>query len=314
MPVKPEVQPILDMLAAVEVPLTEQTPDTLRQGYAAMSALSTKDDVASVTDHLVLGPGGDIPVRVYVPAGVTEGEGEPLPVLVWLHGGGWVIGDIDTYDSTVRALANATGAVVASVDYRLAPEHRFPAGVEDSLAAVRWVADNAASLGGDASRLAVGGDSAGGNLAAVVAQQLRDSGPAIGFQLLVYPATDLHMGHPSIDENGEGYFLTKETMLWFRDHYLGADESLRDDPKVSPMAADDAALAGLPPALVITAEFDPLRDEGEAYGERLRAAGVDTTITRYDGMIHGFYSMRDLLPDAAAAIEQSGEALRKALA
>ena len=312
MPVKPEVQPILDMIAAVEVPLTEQTPDTLREGYKALSAFSTKDEVAAATDHVVPGPGGDIPVRVYVPAGAAEGES--LPVLVWIHGGGWVIGDVDTSDSTVRTLANAAGAVVVSVDYRLAPEHPFPAGLEDALAAVRWAADNAASFGGDGTRLAVGGDSAGGNLSAVVAQQLRDTGPAIGFQLLVYPATDLNMGHPSIDENAEGYFLTKETMLWFRDHYLGPDESKRDDPRVSPILADDAALTGLPPALVITAEFDPLRDEGEAYGKRLELAGVDTTVTRYDGMIHGFYSMRDMLPDAAAAIEQSGEALRKALA
>jgi acetyl esterase len=310
MPVKPEVQPLLDLINAAEVPLSEQTPETLRQGYAALSAFATQDEVASVTDRMVPGPGGDIPVRVYVPTGAPSGAG--LPVLVWFHGGGWVIGNIETADPTVRTLANAAGAVVVSVDYRLAPENPFPAGLDDALAAVRWVAGNAASLGVDPGRLAVGGDSAGGNLSAVVAQELRDSGPAIRFQLLVYPVVDQHLTSPSIDQNAKGYFLEKETMLWFRQQYIGDDLALRDDPKASPIAASD--LSGLPPALVITAEFDPLRDEGEAYGRRLQDAGVPTTVTRYDGMIHGFFSMRDMLPDASAAIEQSAEALRKALA
>jgi acetyl esterase len=312
MPVKPEVQPILAMIEAAEVPLTEQTPETVRQGFAALAAFFVRDEVASVSDRTIPGPGGDIPVRVYVPAGTAGGEA--LPVVVWFHGGGWVIGDIETADATVRTLANACDAVVVSVDYRLAPEHPFPAGLEDALAAVRWVADNAAELGADPSRLAVGGDSAGGNLSAVVCQQLRDTGPQIGFQLLVYPVTDLHLDSPSVDENAEGYFLTKETMLWFRGHYIGDDVARWDDPLVSPLRADDVALTGLPPALVITAEFDPLRDEGEAYGKRLQDAGVEATVTRYDGMIHGFYSMRDFIPDAVTAITESADALRKALA
>jgi acetyl esterase len=316
MAVKPEVRAILDLIeGAGAPPLSEQTPEDLRTAYAALSAFGVKDEVASVTDRTVPGPGGDLPVRVYVPAspdGVAAGEGAAArPVLVWFHGGGWVIGDLETADGTVRAMANGAGTVVVSVDYRLAPEHPFPAAVDDALAAVRWVADNAAELGVDPARLAVGGDSAGGNLAAVVSQQLRDSGPAIAFQLLVYPVTDAKLVLPSIDENGEGYFLEKETMQWFVHHYLG--DGGRDDPRVSPLAATDGALVGLPPALVITAELDPLRDEGEAYGERLGAAGVDVTVTRYDGVIHGFFSMRDMLPDGAAAIAEATTALRTTL-
>ena len=313
MAVKPEVRTVLDLIEGTDAPpLSEQTPEGLRTAYAALSAFGVKDDVASVVDSAIPGPAGDLPVRIYVPATpapVAEGAG--LPVLVWYHGGGWVIGDLETADSTVRAVANGAGAVVVSVDYRLAPEHPFPAAVDDALAAVRWVADNAAELGVDPARLAVGGDSAGGNLAAVVAQQLRDGGPAIAFQLLVYPVTDAHLASPSVDENAEGYFLEKETMEWFRGHYLGDGD--RDDPRISPLAAADGALTGLPPALVITAEYDPLRDEGEAYGERLRQAGVDTTVTRYDGVIHGFFSMRDMLPDGAAAVTEAATALRKAL-
>jgi len=311
MPVKPEVQPFLDMMAAVELPLTEQTPEGLREGYAALSAIAVKEDVAAVADRSVPGPRGDVPVRVYRPAGV---EGDALPILVWLHGGGWVIGDVETYDALARALANRAGAVVVSVDYRLAPEDPYPAGLEDCIAAVRWVADNAAELGGDPDRIALGGDSAGGNLTAVVAQQLRESGPALRFQLLVYPVTDARFGTASMDENAEGFFLTREAMFWFRGHYLGDDSSLIEDPRVSPLLAAADALEGLPPALVITAEYDPLRDEGEQYGQALQAAGVDTTITRYDGMIHGFFSMREMLPDAAVAVDEATEALRKAFA
>jgi acetyl esterase len=313
MAVKPEVRTILDLLEGVEAPpLSEQTPEMMRTAYAGMSALAVRDDVASVTDRNIPGPGGDLPVRIYVPATPgPEADGAGLPVLVWYHGGGWVIGDLETADGTARALANGAGAVVVSVDYRLAPEHPFPAAVDDALAAARWVVDNAAELGVDPARLAVGGDSAGGNLAAVVAQQLRDGGPPIAFQLLVYPVCDAKLVLPSIDENAEGYFLEKATMEWFRGHYLGDGD--RDDPRISPLAAADDALAGLPPALIITAEYDPLRDEGEAYGERLRQAGVDTTVTRYDGVIHGFFSMRDMLPDGAAAVTEASTALRKAL-
>jgi acetyl esterase len=311
MPVTPEVSNLLAMIAAVDAPPpSEQTPDEVRAAYAQLSAFAAKADVAAVEDRAIPGPAGDIPVRVYRPAGAAAGT---PGVLVFFHGGGWSIGSVDTHDADARSLANGTGAVVVSVEYRLAPEHPFPAGYDDAVAAVRWVADHGADLGADGSRLAVGGDSAGGNLAAAVSQALRDSGPPLRFQLLVYPTVDLTLSHPSIEENGEGYFLTKETMEWFRANYLagGADQR---DPRVSPLHAPADALAGLPPALVVTAEFDPLRDEGEAYAESLRAAGVEVNLTRYDGVIHGFFSMLDFIPEGKVAMDQACVALSAALA
>ncbi len=310
MPVTPEVQTILDFLAAAgETPREQLTPTELRTAYALMSATGTQAEMASVGDRTVPGPAGDIPVRVYVPTS----EPGPRPVLVYFHGGGWVIGDLDTHDTTVRAVAEASGATVVSVAYRLAPEDPFPAAIDDCLAAVRWVVDNAADLGVDPSRLALGGDSAGGNLSAIAAAELTAAGVGVRFQLLVYPVTDGTMAHPSVDENAEGYFLTKDTMDWFWEQYVGVDGD-RTARRVSPMHLPDEALPGLPPALVITAEYDPLRDEGEAYAARLEAAGVDVTAHRYDGVIHGFFSMRDLVPEGKAAVEEAGEALRAALA
>jgi acetyl esterase len=202
---------------------------------------------------------------------------------------------------------------IVSVDYRLAPEYPFPAAIDDCVAAVRWVAEpsTAAELGIDPARMAVGGDSAGGNLAAVVAQQLGDEGPPLRFQLLVYPATDMHLSHSSIDENADGYFLTKADMAWFRGHYC-ADEDW-SDPRMSPLLASDEAVRRVAPALVITAEYDPLRDEGEAYAAKLAAAGVDATVSRYDSVIHGFFSMGDLVPEGKVAIDEAAEALRVAL-
>jgi acetyl esterase len=308
-PVTPETQTFLDFVAAAaEGVVEEPTPEELRQNYAALGATESRPPVASVTDRAIPGPAGDIPLRVYVP---TEEPG-PRPVLVYLHGGGWVIGSIETHDGTSRALAQGTGATVVSVDYRLAPEHPFPAAIDDCLAAVRWVAENAAELDVDPARLAVGGDSAGGNLAAVTAAELRDSDVDVRFQLLVYPVTDCTMSHRSIVENGDGYFLTAETMAWFLDHYVGLGD--RTGHRVSPLHLPDEALAGLPPALVITAEYDPLRDEGEAYAARLAANGVATTVTRYDGVVHGFFAMRDFVPEGKAAVDQACEALRAALA
>jgi acetyl esterase len=310
MPVTPEVQTILDLLAAVDdVPIEEMTPQAMREAYAMLNATGSKAEMASVTDRTVPGPGGDIPVRIYVPTT----EPGPRPVLVYFHGGGWVIGDLETHDSTVRALASGSGATVVSVDYRLAPEHPFPAPLDDCLAAVRWVADHGAEIDVDPARLAVAGDSAGGNLAAAVVLALRDTGPALRAQVLVYPVTDGTLGEPSMDENGDGYFLTKATMAWFWDHYMG-DRDRATEPAASVLHAPDEALAGLPPALVVTAEFDPLRDEGEAYASRLAAAGVDVTTSRYDGMIHGFFSMGDFVPEGKAAIDEASEMLRAALA
>jgi acetyl esterase len=311
MPVTPEVSGLLAMIAAVEAPPpSEQTPDEVRAAYAQLSAFATKEDVASVEDRAIPGPAGEIPVRVYRPA---EVEGTP-GVLVYFHGGGWSIGSVDTHDAECRSLANGAGVVVVSVEYRLAPEHPFPACYDDAVAAVRWLARHGGELGADGTRLAVGGDSAGGNLAAAVSQALRDTGPAIRFQLLTYPTLDLTLGHPSIEENAEGYFLTKEMMEWFRANYLSDGTIDQRDPRVSPLHADPGALAGLPPALVITAEYDPLRDEGEAYAEALRAAGVDVTLTRYDGVIHGFFSMRDFVPEGKAAMDQACQAVAAALA
>ncbi len=309
MPVHPQVQTILDAMAQMGGPaLSDLPPADARTMYRALASMEEREDVHRVDDRVVPTPDGDVPIRVYTP---IPASGELHGVLVWFHGGGWVIGDVETADSTCRMLANRAGCVVVSVDYRLAPEHPAPAALEDCLAALAWTTENAELLGIDATRVAVGGDSAGGNLAALVCQRVRDEfGPDIDFQLLVYPATDLTMSHPSIEENADGYFLTKASMLWFAQHYLGDRE--RKDPAVSPLYAED--LAGLPPALVITAEYDPLRDEGEAYAARLKDAGVATELLRYDGQIHGFFGMATMLDDAKDAIERAAAALRAALA
>lgn len=308
MPVHPQVKTLLDGLAQAGGPaLSEMTPVEAREMFKSLTAFDQPEEVTRVDDRVVPGDGIDIPVRVYTPQDAVGGD---APLLVWLHGGGWVIGDLDTADATARALANRSGAVVVSVDYRLAPEHPFPAGLEDALAALTWSVENAELLGVDASRVAVGGDSAGGNLAAALCQRVRDEfGPHIDFQLLAYPVVDCTLSHPSIDENAEGYFLTKDAMVWFVGHYL-AD----CDPKAaaaSPLHAD--TLAGLPPALVITAQLDPLRDEGEAYAAALRDAGVSVEAVRYDGQIHGFMGMAALLDDGKHALDLAGAALRTAL-
>jgi acetyl esterase len=280
---------------------------------AVKPMVGTGEPVAKVEDMTVPGPAGPIPVRVYWPS--TE---PGLPVIAFFHGGGFVIGNCDTHDGTARALANRAGAVLLSVDYRMAPEAPFPAPLDDCYAATQWLAANASSeLGADASRLALAGDSAGGNLAAAVALRARDdaAGPAIAFQLLVYPVVDLSAGrsqHESQRTNGEGYFLTHSSMEWYRSQYL-ADEADGENPLASPFVAPD--LSGLPPARVVTAEFDPLRDEGEAYARRLREAGVPTTLVRVDGMFHGFFSMpRDVIAEAGEAVDAAGAALRTALA
>ena len=311
MAVTPEVRSLLDAMTALgNPPIDEQTPEQVRDAYGQFTALASRAEMASVTDRTFPGPVGAVPVRVYVPAG----EPGPRPVLVYFHGGGWVIGDLESHDATVRALAVASGVTVLAVDYRLAPENPFPAAVDDCLAAVRWVAEpsTAADLAIDPARMAVGGDSAGGNLAAVVAQQLRDTGPELRFQLLVYPVTEMHLSHPSIDENADGYFLTKADMTWFRGHYCGDHDW--NDPRMSPLHAADDAVRGVAPALVITAEYDPLRDEGEAYAVKLQAARVDAKASRYDSVIHGFFSMSDLVPEGKAAIDEAAAALRAALA
>jgi acetyl esterase len=252
---------------------------------------------------------GGLPLRVYRPAGVPDST--RLPAVVFFHGGGWVIGEVETYDVLCRQLTAATGASVISVDYRLAPEHKFPAAAEDAFAATRWIAGHAAELGLDGARLAVAGDSAGGNLAAVVALMARDAGgPAIGLQVLVYPVTDVMRETRTYADFAEGYLLTRDSMRWFIAHYLRSKDDARDW-RVSPVRA--ASLAGLPPALVITAGFDPLRDEGEMYANRLRDAGVRVDYVCFGGMVHGFIASGKLLDTAGQAVALVGHAVRQAL-
>jgi acetyl esterase len=307
MSLDPQARKIIDATLALGLPPMEQmTPAEARDSMRARTAaLGPVEDVAGVQDHRMSVEGGDITVRCYTPAGRG-----PFPALVYFHGGGWVIGDVDTHDGICRSLANAAGCVVASVDYRLAPEHKYPVAAEDAFAATRWIAREAAGLGVDPRRLAVGGDSAGGNLAAAVTLMRRErGGPELLLQVLVYPVTHHSDDTPSYREHADGYLLTRNAMRWFWDHYLehSADG---DEPYASPLLAQ--SLEELPPALVLTAEYDPLRDEGEAYARRLAQAGVPVTLTRYPGMIHGFIRMINLVDKARAARDEIAGALRKA--
>jgi acetyl esterase len=304
----PQAKALLDAMPAMP-DFDEIDLAALRMGMQAQSSLSPgePEPVARVENRTLPGPGGEIPVRIYAP----EGSG-PFPVLVYFHGGGFVLCDLETHDGTCRSLANGAGCLVVSVDYRLAPEHPFPAGPEDCHAVARWVAERGAEIGADPTRIALGGDSAGGNLAAVVALMARErGGPALRFQLLIYPVTDCSFDTDSYRDNAEGYFLTTAMMKWFWRQYL-SEPSQADQPFASPLRAAD--LSGLPPAHVVTAGYDPLRDEGEAFAERLRAAGVPVSARRFDGMFHGFFGMTAFLDVAKEAMGESCEALRKALA
>jgi acetyl esterase len=307
-PVDPQIAELLTLIASAPA-LHEGSPEQGREVFRQMTVEARRPEhvvpVGSTEDRAVPGATGDLRARVYRP----EASG-PVPTVVLVHGGGWVIGDLETHDNMARSLCRDCRAVVVSVDYRLAPEFPFPAAVDDAVAATSWAAEHLDDLGGD-QRLAVAGDSAGGNLAAVVCQQLRDrGGPALAGQLLIYPATDVSGDYPSRVENAEGYFLDLATMAWFINHYA-PDRSAYDDPRVSPLKADD--LSGLPPAVVVTAEFDPLRDEGEAYAVRLRDAGVATQVRCFDGMIHGFFDMGAVSPAAQKAIDESCALFAEAL-
>jgi acetyl esterase len=308
MPLDPHIAGLLELVAASgRPPLHEGTPDEGRKGLRAMTCdlvgPAEVIPVGAVEERTVAGGDGERPARVYRP----EGTG-PWPTTVFFHGGGFVVGDLDTHDQVCRRLCRDARTVVVSVDYRLAPEHPFPAGVEDALAAARWCADHRAELGGD-DRLAVAGDSAGGNLAAVVAQAMPEELTA---QLLVYPATDMAGDHPSRAENAQGYFLELAMMEWFFTHYTtdvtGVEPS---DLRLSPLLAP--SLAGQPPAVVVTAELDPLRDEGEAYADRLAEAGVRVDKVRFDGLVHGFFDMAPVSPAAATAVAESVERFTKLL-
>lgn len=301
MPLDPAAKNVLDLLAAAGgTPMHESSPAEARAAFAGLKMLGGDGaDVASV----VAGTYGGVPGLTVTPHGTA-----PFPVLVWIHGGGWVIGSADESVATARDLAAAVGCIVVSLDYRLAPEHKAPAAIDDCITAVGWVLDHAAELGGDPHRVAVGGDSAGGNLSALVAIHF---GRRLAHQVLVYPATDLTLGSPSIEENAEGYLLTKASMQWFTNHYLSGSGLTADDPSLSPAFAADDAVRNTAPALVITAEFDPLRDEGEAYARRLADLGVPVTARRFDGQIHAFYSMPLVIPAAVEAIELTVQELSR---
>lgn len=308
MPLDPQAKAFLDQAAAAGTPPLHALPVLeARQAIRALFAVDTPESVAKVEDRKIPGPAGQIPIRLYTP----QGKG-PLPVLVFFHGGGWVIGDLETHDNTCRELANGAGCIVVAVDYRLAPEHKFPAAPEDCYAATKWVALNAASFGGDPARIAIGGDSAGGNLAAAVGVMAADRGaPTFVHQLLIYPVTNHAFDTPSYRENADGYLLTKEGMTWFWGHYLKTDED-GQNAYASPLRARDCRR--VPPAFVITAEFDPLRDEGEAYAARLREAGVPVEVKRYNGMIHGFFSLGHIMAQGKQAVADAAARLRAAFA
>jgi acetyl esterase len=266
-------------------------------------------EVAEVRALHAPGPHGDIALRLYRPLGAVAGE--RLPALVYFHGGGWVIGDLDTHDTLCRELANGSRCAVVSVDYRLAPEHRFPAAADDALAATRWLHREAAALGLDGMRLAVGGDSAGGNLATVVAIAARDAGDLpLAFQLLIYPSTDMTREQPSHRTNGPGYLLTSDTIGYFQGHYL-ADPAQERDWRASPLRHPD--LSRLPPAFVLTAGYDPLRDEGLAYAQRLSDTGVRCTEVCFERQIHGFALMGKVIDEANAAVAMCASELNRAL-
>jgi len=304
-PLDPQAQVIVDFMASIGFTFDGATPEELRAG---MSAGATPSPIAmsSITDRTIPGPAGAIPIRIYRPS--TDAD---LPVVTFFHGGGWVVGDLESHDHCCRVIASKAECVVVAVDYRLAPEAKFPAAIDDAWAATEWVVANADELGVDASRLAVAGDSAGGNLAAVVANMSRDHEHVeIIQQVLIYPVTDGSCDRPSMTENAEGYFLTRSAMDWFHDHYTATVADL-EDPRYSPILSD---LAGAPSAVVVTAGFDPLRDQGNAYAAKLVEAGVEVDHVEYEGMIHGFFSMDEAIDVAADAQDQVAAALKAAFA
>jgi acetyl esterase len=307
----PQVESFLHDLSSAGVPpLYRQSLREARETYREICTVENPEAVADVTDRRVPGPNGDVPLRLYTPAGAN---GSPLPTIVFFHGGGWMLGDLETYDALCRAVANAAGCLVASVDYRLAPEHPFPAALEDCYAATRWMAREGDRVGADGDALALLGDSAGGTLAAGVSLLARDrDGPAIDYQALAYPATNHAFDTDSYEANAQGYFLTRPDMERFWDRYLPSDADGRH-PYASPLRATD--LSDLPPTFVLTCGFDPLRDDGRALAERLDEAGVLDRHVDYVGVIHGFLTMLadPEIDRAREGVEEIGDAMRTAL-
>ena len=304
----PQVMALLKQAEAMRAPPVETlTPHQVREAKNPLffKLGPSPEEVAEVRDVTIPSDDYEIPLRIYIPAG--EGA---FPLFVYFHGGGWLIGNLDTHDSVCRILTNRSGCVVVSVGYRLAPEHKFPVAVEDAYAATQWVSENAARLHGDAGRLAVGGDSSGGNLATVTCLLAKmRKGPRITFQVLIYPVTNLaSMDNESYRRHGEGYILTQASMQYYRDHYLATPDDAKH-PTASPLLAED--LTGLPPAFILAAKYDVLFDEIVAYAERLKKAGVDVDLKTYTDMIHGFFCWGGVIDRAAEAIGDVAEALRK---
>lgn len=306
MALDPEVVPLLEFFETMAFPDPRSVPPQELREILQLPRPEQVTPVASVEQLSIDGPAGPVTVRVYQP-----GASAPAPMLLYFHGGGWVVGDLESHDEVCRQLSVGVGAVVVSVEYRLAPEHPFPAGLEDCFAATRWASDNADALGGDSHRLVVAGDSAGGNLATAVCLLARErGGPEIAHQLLIYPVTDHNLETASYRDNAEGYFLTRDMMEWFWEQYL-PDAAQPADPLAAPLQAE---LAGLPPATVITAGYDPLRDEGIAYAEKLAAQGVPVEQREFEGLIHGFIGMTDALTQARVAMDYLCGRLRVELA
>jgi acetyl esterase len=318
MPNHPQVDALLDALVAAGRPSSRSLPLAEgRRNFADLfGSFAATEDIEGTEDLEIAGASGAaIPVRLYRPLapGSHAAAGADRPLIAFFHGGGWVFGSIDTHDGVCRALANAAGAVVASVGFRAAPEHPYPAPLDDAVAAIRWLFERRRSRSGEHGSLAVAGDSSGGNLAAAAALRLRDEGgPPLDAQILLYPSLDPTMSAPSIEEHADDPFLSKDEVAWYWDQYVGSNQEARWDPYAAPSRAAD--LSGLPPALVITAENDPLRDEGESYARRLIESGVVTTAVRVPGMVHGFVSMGGSLDEAGATIRRVGTYLAAALA
>ncbi len=310
MGVHPQAQAVLDLLNAAPTPLKDLPPQEARAAYDRFIVPRNFDpaEIGPVEDRMIPGPGGDVRIRIYTP----EGADGSLPVFLFIHGGGFVIGSIESRDPQCRIICRDVGCVVISVDYRLAPEHPYPAAPDDCWAALLWTVENEAELGINASRIAVGGESAGGNLAAGLALRARENGgPALVAQILVYPVTDMFFEQdlPSFALAYEDYFLTREQMRWYWDCYLPGTTTTTD-PLISPCMEQD--LSNLPFTQIVTAEFDPLRDDGKRYGERLAAAGVDVEYACMPGMIHGYWHYGKLIDASAEALQMSVEALKRA--